>query len=105
MPFSPRLKYGFYDCLHIIALDDLCPHFIGLKSDLSFGQHSNNEKWHVPCAYFVKHLQQNVSRFFMSIYILLHLVTFDLILLALIMILHLGNIQTLKEGMSCVLTL
>ena len=41
----------------------------------------------------------------MSIYILLHLVTFDLILLALIMILHLGNMQILKEGMSCVLTL
>ena len=41
----------------------------------------------------------------MSIYILLHLVTFDLILLALIMILHLGYMQTMKEGMYCVLTL
>ena len=62
MPFSPRLKYGFYDCLHIIALDDLCPHFNGLKSDLSFGQHANNENGHVPCAYFVKHLQQNALK-------------------------------------------
>ena len=80
MHFSPRLKYGVYDCLHIIALDDLSPHYIGLKLDLSFGQHANNEKEHVPCAYFVIHLQQNALKSgFMSIYILLHLVTFDLI--------------------------
>ena len=48
--------------LHIIAPDDLWPHFIGLKSDLPFGQHANNEKGHVPCAYFVKHLQQNALK-------------------------------------------
>ena len=41
----------------------------------------------------------------MSINILLHLVTFDLILLTLIMVLHLDNMQTLKEGVSRVLTL
>ena len=41
----------------------------------------------------------------MSIYIHLHLVTFDLILLTLMMVLHLDNMQTLKEGMSRVLIL
>ena len=60
MSFSPRLKYGFM--IHIFALDDLRPHFIGLKNDPSFGQHSNTEKGHVSCAYFVKHLQQNALK-------------------------------------------
>ena len=39
----------------------------------------------------------------MIVYIFLNLMTFDLNLLALIMIFHLGNMQTLKEGMSRVL--
>ena len=60
--------------------------------------------------YFVKHLQQNaffqvLSMVLMIFYIFLHLMTFDLILLALIMIFYLGNMQTLKEGMSRVLSL
>ena len=42
---------------------------------------------------------------FMTVYILLHLLTFDLILLALKVIFHLGNMQTMKKGMSRVLTL
>ena len=41
----------------------------------------------------------------MSIYIHLHLVIFDLILLTLIMVFHLDNMQTLKEDMPRVLTL
>ena len=41
---------------------------------------------------------------FMIVFIFLHLMTFDLNLLAL-MTFHIGNIQTLKEGMSRVLTL
>ena len=36
---------------------------------------------------------------FMIVNIFLHLMTFDLILLALIMIFYLGNMQTLKEDM------
>ena len=42
---------------------------------------------------------------FMVVYILLQLMTFDLILLALRLIFHLGNMQTMKKGMSRVLTL
>ena len=42
---------------------------------------------------------------FMIVYILLHLMTSDLILLALKVIFHLNNMQTMKKGMSCVLTL
>ena len=42
---------------------------------------------------------------FMIVYILLLLVTFDLISLALKVILYLGNMQTMKKGMSRVLTL
>ena len=42
---------------------------------------------------------------FMIVYTLLHLMTFDLILLALKVIFHLGNMQTMKRGMSRVLTL
>ena len=42
---------------------------------------------------------------FMIVYIFLHLMTFGLILLALIMIFHLSNMQTLNEGMPRVLTL
>ena len=42
---------------------------------------------------------------FMIVLIFLHLMTFDLILLALIIIFHLGDMQTLKADMSCVLTL
>ena len=43
--------------------------------------------------------------FFKIVYISLHLMTFDLILLALKIIFHLGNMQTLKKDMSRVLTL
>ena len=55
-------------------------------------------------AYFVKLLQQiaffsRLKYGFMNVYIFLHLMAFDLILLALIMIFHSGNMQTLKEGM------
>ena len=42
---------------------------------------------------------------FMIVYILLHLMTFDLISLALKVIFHFGNMQTMKKGMSRVLTL
>ena len=42
---------------------------------------------------------------FMIVYILLHLMTFDLILLALKVIFLLDNMQTMKKGMSLVLTL
>ena len=43
--------------------------------------------------------------FFMIVYIFLHLMTFDLILLALKLIFIWGNMQTLIKGMSRVLTL
>ena len=42
---------------------------------------------------------------FTIVYIFLHLMTLDLILFALIMVFHLGNMQTLKEDMSRVLNL
>ena len=59
--------------------------------------------------FFVKHLLQmpflqGLSIAFMIVYILLHLMTFDLNLLALKVIFHLGNIQTMKKAMSRVLT-
>ena len=41
----------------------------------------------------------------MIVYILLHLMTFNVMLLALKVIFHLGNMQTMKKGMSHVLTL
>ena len=43
--------------------------------------------------------------FFMIVYILLHLMKFVLILLALKVIFNLGNMQTMKKGMSLVITL
>ena len=42
---------------------------------------------------------------FMIVNVFLHLMTFDIILLALSMIFHLGNMQTLNEGMQDGLTL
>ena len=56
------LKKGFYEYQHTFELGDLLPHFIGLNKDSSLGQHPNTERGHAPCAYFVKHLQQNALK-------------------------------------------
>ena len=48
-----------YILLHLMIFDLI---LLALKCDLSFGQHANNEKGHFPCAYFVKHLQQNALK-------------------------------------------
>ena len=72
------------------------------NNNISFGQHGNTERGQVPwllCKTFA------TKCLFMIVYIFLHLMIFDLILLALMMIFHLGNMQTLNEGMSRVLTL
>ena len=106
-PFSPRLKY----CIFILfSFLHLMTSFICLNNNISFGQHTNTERGHVPCllckTFAAKCLfLQGLSMYFMVIYKVLHLMTFDLILLALIIIFHLGNMQTLRECRSRVLTL
>ena len=94
-----------YSFLHVVTFDLI----IGLNDNLSFGQHANTEGGHVPClpckTFAAKCLfLQGLSMVFYDCLHILHLLTFDLILLALIMIFHLRNIQTLKTGIFRVLT-
>ena len=65
MPFPPRLKYVFmivYIFLHLMTFDLNLLALIMLFLN-EFGQHATTERGHVPCGYFVQHLQQNALKY------------------------------------------